>query len=300
MPFKDKLEKVCEKCTDATKKVYLQNIKRLYRFFDPEGEVPMSGTWLNSDKVLKQYKALPFSKRRALSVGAVKAARAYKMNSDAWYKRLVDDQDKYRANRNQNKRSSEEAQKMLKGGVKELKKMASEYKRQINRELGTTPTLKGLYKYQLYLAMRLFVELPFRNDFPTFRVSGQDGNYIIYKKKKKATFVVTEYKNSDRLGPRKVEITAALTRALKTFLKYRAPLVTHEFLFSGAKGKPMTKPSFSKAFHKITLDRSGKSFGSRILRIMHATENADIIEKSSELTNKMLHTASQTKQYIKK
>jgi hypothetical protein len=150
--------------------------------------------------------------------------------------------------------------------------------------------------------MRLFVEIPFRNDFVTFRVDGthKTENYIVYKKKKKAVFVVQQYKNSDKLGTRRVEISVALTKALKHFLHFRQPLVSHPYLFSTNDGKPLSKPAFSKAFHKIMDQESGKKFGSRIVRILHATENADIIEKSNELTNKLLHTSSQTKQYIKR
>ena len=300
MTFKTKLDKVCEKCSDNSKRVYLINIRRLYRLYDEDGEIPATESkWLKSKKLVDAYNKLPYSKRRALSVAGTKASRAYGVSSDEWYKRLVNDQELYLKNRTKNKRTPEEDAKMLKGGIKELKKIATEYKRKINRDL-KKPSIKSLRKYQLYISMRLFVELPFRNDFVSFLVSGKKDNYILYKKRKKAKFVVQKFKNSDKLGPREVEISVALTRALKQFLKFREPLVKHDFLFSNQDEKPMSKQAFSKAFHKVMEQESGKKFGSRILRIMHANENADIIEKSSELTNKMLHTSEQTKQYIKK
>ena len=45
-----------------------------------------------------------------------------------------------------------------------------------------------------------------------------------------------------------------------------------------------------------------KKIGSRTIRILHASdkENREAIEKSSELTKKLLHTAAQTKQYVRK
>ena len=151
--------------------------------------------------------------------------------------------------------------------------------------------------------MRLFVEFPARNDFPTIALTeSKDGNYVIYKKKRKATFVIQKFKNSDRLGPREITISVALTKVLKQFIKYRneIPEIKHDFILSNVSGDPMSKQAFSKAIHKITKDLSGKSFGSRILRILHATENATLIEKSNELSNKMLHSSKQTQQYIKK
>ena len=302
MTFVDKLNKVCEKCTANTKKVYLQNIRRLYRFLDADGEVPTNDSkWLEHKTVIKKYDALPFNIRRALSVAGLKAARAYGIDTDKWYKRLLNDQTLYRENRNKNKRTKEEDAKMLKGGTKELKKISAEYKRQINRELKADHNLKTLYKYMLYLILRLFVEFPARNDFPSVQlVESKTGNYVLYKKRKKATFVLKKYKNSDKLGPREIEISAPLTRVLKEFIKYREGLVEHDFLLSNAAGKPLSRQAFSKAVHKITSKLSGKSFGSRILRILHATENEELILKSKELSNKMLHTKSQTEQYVKK
>lgn len=300
MSFLEKLKAVCKNCSMNTIKVYHTNIKRLYRFFDDDGEIPLSAKWLNSDKVLAKYKKLPFNIRRHLSTAAVKAYQAYKVDNVAWYKRMISDQSLYQENRNKNKVTKSEKSKMLTGGLKELKNITTEFKRQINRSLRDEPSLKALYDYQLYISMRLFVELPFRNDFPTFNVNEKKINYIVWKKKPKAKFVVQDFKNSDKLGPREVEISKSLTKALKQFLKYRARVVEHDFLLTNMRGEPLSKAAFSKAIHGITKKLSGKSFGSRILRIIHATESSEIIEKSNALTNKLLHSSSQTQQYVKK
>mgnify|MGYP000742957852 CR=1 FL=1 len=148
--------------------------------------------------------------------------------------------------------------------------------------------------------LRLFLELPFRNDFVTFKLKNYNSkkdNYIILGKQ--ATFVVNQYKNSDLLGPRKVEISKSLTTALKQFLKYRSKIVKHDYLLTDMKNNPMKKASFGKSIQKIMETLTSKRIGSRIFRIMHANENKDVIRKASELTEKMLHTSTQTKQYIK-
>ena len=116
---------------------------------------------------------------------------------------------------------------------------------------------------------------------------------------KQATFVVNQYKNSDLLGPRKVEISKSLTTTLKQFLKYRSKIVKHDFLLTDMKNKPMNKASFGKSIQKIMETLTSKRIGSRIFRIMHANQNKDIIRKASALTEKMLHSSEQTKQYIK-
>ena len=114
---------------------------------------------------------------------------------------------------------------------------------------------------------------------------------------------MTEYKNSDRLGPREIKISRAGTMALKKFLAYRDKVeLKHDFLFSTKNGDKMSKSTFGKGLQATTSKILGKKIGSRIIRILHASdkENREAIEKSSELTKKLLHTAAQTKQYVRK
>ena len=77
--------------------------------------------------------------------------------------------------------------------------------------------------------------------------------------------------------------------------------VKHDFLLSNKKGGVLTKTAFSKALHKITKELLGVSFGSRLIRILAATDMKDEIDKVAELSNKMLHSAGskQTKQYTR-
>ena len=118
MGFEQKLRKVCEKCSASSIKTYLQTIKRLYRFYDPDGDIPDNGKWLSSSTVEKAYKELPFNKRRHLSTAAVKSHQAYKSSESKsgkeWYQRMLDDQEEYQENRNKNTATDSEQAKFLK------------------------------------------------------------------------------------------------------------------------------------------------------------------------------------------
>ena len=74
----------------------------------------------------------------------------------------------------------------------------------------------------------------------------------------------------------------------------------HDWLFSGKGGKKLTRPALGKLLHRTTLQLLGKSFGSRLIRVLAATESRKAIEEVSELSKKMLHTTAQTKQYTRK
>ena len=52
---------------------------------------------------------------------------------------------------------------------------------------------------------------------------------------------------------------------------------------------------------RVTEEIMGKSFGSRIIRILAAQDAKEVLEKANELANKMLHaTKTQTLEYSKK
>ena len=64
----------------------------------------------------------------------------------------------------------------------------------------------------------------------------------------------------------------------------------------------MSKGAMGKAVHRVTKELLGKAFGSRLIRVLAATELKPEIDKVAELGHKMLHSkgSKQTKQYTRK
>lgn len=300
-----KLKAVCKNCTKGTILVYFRNVKRLYRLLEEEKEIPSSATWLKNKTLVEKYKKLPLKVRRHLSIAAVKALKAYKEPSEKWEILMYKDASAYQRERGKNKRTDKEKSAWPKGGLNAVKKASKEQWKRVKLLLNAEPNLKTLYKYQLFLALKLFSELPFRNLFPTFSLEKSDeGNYIRKPKKGNFVFVVQQHKAAKKIGTREVTLSRASTMAVRKFLKYRAdvPEIKHTFLLSNKKGEKMSKSGFSKAMHRITKDLIGKSFGSRLIRILSATELKPELDKVAELKHKMLHSegSKQTKQYTRK
>ena len=155
----------------------------------------------------------------------------------------------------------------------------------------------------MYIVLRLFSKIPFRNTFADMHVSKSDGNYIEVPKRGPIVFHMREYKNSKQLGERKIKLDRGNTTQLKKFLIYREQLgLKHDYLLSTRTGAKMSRATLGKALHKKTKSLTGKAIGSRMIRILAAStpENQQAIEKAADLSNKMLHTMQQTKQYIRK
>ena len=71
-------------------------------------------------------------------------------------------------------------------------------------------------------------------------------------------------------------------------------------MLSNSKGEKLTKAALGKALRKITSDKLSKSIGTRMLRIFNASQNQALLEKAEEISNNMLHSAKQTKEYVRK
>ena len=302
------LKAVCKTCTPGTLKTYSANIRRLWKIYSGEPikslqELPKTSAWLMSDKFWKKYRAFPNNIRRHLSSASFILTKMYDLKSEnKWNIAMVKDAKEYEDKRNMHKKSSYENKNIPKDGLKSLKKALGIYKTQINSIFDSEPTLSGLYKYQLFLSLKLMsTNTPFRNDLPEINVEKETGNYL-KKKKNKYTIVMTKFKNSSKLGEREIPLDRANSMQMKKFLAYRDKVVDHEYLFSLKNGKPMSKGAFSQALISLTSRLLSKKIGSRLIRVMFASQNKEVLKKADEVSSKMLHseTGRQTRQYVRK
>jgi hypothetical protein len=275
-------------------------VKRLYKLVSKKEEIPSTGKWLSASKLLDAFKKLSLAQRRALSVAAVKAGKAYDVKVQKWEIMMYKAQAEYTDKRNKNLKSETEKKKWPAGGFSAIKKAAVEQKRRLKHILKNDPTLPGLYKYQFFIVLKLFASLPFRNTFADLQVEKSPGNYLEIPKKGSIKIILRKYKNVKQLGEKTFTLNRSNTTQLRKFLKYREGLVEHNYLLSTRTGKRMTRATMGKALHKVTKEILGKSFGSRIIRVLAATESKQEIDKIADLSDKMLHTTEQTKQYTRK
>jgi len=217
---------------------------------------------------------------------------------------MYKDASKYQAERNKNKKSDTEKALWPKKGYGVLKEAARDQWKRIKHIITDAPSLAGLYKYQMFMVLKLFAEIPFRNTFATLEINKTDeNNYINLPKKGNASFVVRKHKSSKYIGEREVKLSRAATMALRKFLRYREKVVDHKFFLTSKTGGKMSRAALGKALHRYTKTLTGKKgFGSRMIRVLAATDKKDEIAAVSELSNKLLHSTSgkQTKQYVRK
>lgn len=300
----DKLKTVCSKCTKDTIKTYERNVKRLYKLTHTNNEVSLNSKWVN-DTLLKKLKDQPLNVRRHLSIAAVKFLKAIKAKEGLikkYSEQMFSDANKYKANRSKNEWSEKELKNKPKGGMKDIKKATTEIMRKVRRIINNEdePTLKTLYKYQAAILLKLYQEAPLRNLFATFDLDDKKSNNYIKTGKGNFVLFIRKHKNSKKTGDSEIKLSRASTMALRKFLKYKEKVNDKSFLFTNMKGEKLSKQSLSKMLHRVTSDVLSKSFGSRMIRILKATESKDKIDEVHKLADNMLHSVEQQKQYVRK
>ena len=305
MKLQDKLKSVCKNCTVATIKTYARNIKRLYALTHTSAmEDKLESKWLN-EALLKKLEDLPLNVRRHLSIAAVKFAQAMKAPKktiDKFTKQMLDDSLKYKQKRGKNEWTEKELAKKPKGGMKSVKKASSQILAKVKRliENEKEPSLKTLFKYQAYVLLKLYLEVPLRNTFATFDTTDKKTNNYIKTGKGNFTLVIRHHKNSKKTGGSEIKLSRAATMAVRKFIKYKNTVHDKDYLFTNMKGEKLSKQSLSKMLHRVTSDTLGKAFGSRMIRVLAATEKKDEIKEVQELAKNMLHSVEQQAQYVRK
>ena len=306
--FWKKLKSSCKKCTENSIKTYFRNITRLYRLVHKEEEVPANAKWLSNKKMYEAYKKIDLNKRRHLAIAGWKVAQTFGVEeSDAgkkWKLAMLEDASKYQAHRAKNQKSEKEEKLWPKGGYSAIKKASSELLKRIKHAIAGEPTLATLYRYQMYIALKLYAEIPLRNTLASVQIEkNENANYLDMPKKGSAKLVIRKHKTSKQIGEKIIPVSRGRTTAIRKFLKYRAQLdLEHDFLLSNKSGKPLSKPAFGKALQRVTGDILGKKIGSRLIRVRAATASADVIKAAADLSNKLMHSESgkQTKLYVRK
>ena len=279
-------------------------MRRLYHLLErkEKTDFPSKKSDLTDAKLKAKYEKEPLNKRRHLSTGAQMFFKSFGDENAYWQTQMMKDSTAYQEERSKNKMSSKEKNKWIDDALKKLKKASTEMMRGITHKLKKEGTLANLWLYTQYFVARFYSEITLRNELATVQLeSVKKNNYLKKTKGSKYTLIMRDFKASDRIGERKIELSAALSKVVTKYLKYRKKLnLKHNNLLSNSQGRPLTKSGLGKALRAITKDRLNKEVGTRMLRVFNATSHRKLLEAADKLSNEMLHSTKQTRDYVRK
>lgn len=303
MTVLETLKKKLPKSKESSLKVYARSLKRLYNQIDrKDNEVPESHSWLSDKDLKKAFEKIDVNIRRHLSSAAHIFLKAIGKPSDYWLEKMFSDQTKYKDHRKQNNKSATEQRLWITDGLKKLKLASTEYKRRIRNKLKKEPAIDNLWLYTQYLILRFYSEIQLRNDLANIQLKPEKkNNYLQKVKGGKYKLVMRTFKASDVIGERVIEISKALSRVLTEYIKFRSKVdLKHDYLLANSRGGVLSKAALGKTLRKLTKDLLDKGIGTRILRVFKASLNSKLLEKADKISNDLLHSAKQTREYVRK
>jgi len=303
--FYKKMHKVSPNVTEQTLYVYLRNVTRLYKLTHETDTVPATGAWLSEKKLYDTFDKLDLSKRRLLSVAAVKAAKAYGVKDEEWQKRLAKASDAYDKHRVKRKITEKEKSKWP-DSLDALHKAAKQQKiisrRSLNRK---TKTLKDLLEIQKWVILVLYANHPIRLDFADVHLgkpeAGKQLNYLHRDKRKPWTLTLRKYKTAKYRGETVILMKRQASMALSMFVPLVKELTEHGKLLTNTRGQALSRNALSKLLTKLTKYHLGKKgFSAGLNRVLFSTKNKEVLEKASEITQGMQHNLKQSLRYSRK
>ena len=304
--FYTKLKKVSPNVTDQTLYVYLRNVSRLSQLIHDSDTIPATGTWLSQKTLYDAFDRLDLSKRRLLSVAAVKASKAYGLKDDKqWQKRLADASDAYDKHRTKRKMSTKEKGKWP-DSLDALSKAAKLQKTLSRRSLKKSEKkLKDLLSIQRWVILILYANHPVRLDFADVLLKTPEKdtqqNYLYRDRRKGWTLVLRKYKTAKYRGETIIKMKRQVSLALTKFVPIVQNLTDHGKLLTNSKGGPLTRNGLSKLLTQLTQYHLGKKgFSASLIRVLSATKHKDVLEKASEITKGMQHNLKQSLRYSRK
>ena len=300
--FVKKLKSKCKQCSDSSILAYYRTILRLYKLNSDDEDIPLNKKWIMNKTLIRKYKALHLGSRRHLSNGAVKFFQLLGQENMTWYNFMMKDSQAYSTKRSKNEKSESEEERWLKDGWKGIRKAANEFMRRERKHIfDGEPSIGKLYKYQQYIVLRLFSEVPFRNGFADLSVKKKkDNNYIEVPRKGGIKFLIRNYKNSKVDDEKEIVLSRGLSTQLKKFLKFRDQVVDNEWFLNTIKKTKLSRSALGKMVIRTTKKLLNKKIGSRIIRLLAATSHKSEIDKLKKLSNSMLHSQKQTSEYVRK
>lgn len=162
---------------------------------------------------------------------------------------------------------------------------------------------------QEYLLLKLYKEIPSRNDFARIKIVKQseynklknndmEENYLVISRDG-MYFIINLWKTKKSKGDRRrVEVPDNLVKLIRAVIRKKD---NPDYLFEDAKGQPLSRNSLTKLFNRIFANYfPTKKISTSMLRhLFLTTKYGDIKKEMEEDANNLGHSVDTQKNYIK-
>lgn len=314
------LEKIYDKLSEkglnhSSVKLYISNLKTLYKHINSEGELKDLKFLNNKEKVFEVLEKMRFSTKKTHLGGILSILRSFKTpQNNKNYKIYTDYLNELVENRQEDKNKKTETQEKNWKTMDEVKEIFQKLKDEVYEFINNKDLkMKQYEKLVSLLTLSLYVLQEPRRNKDYLEMYFCDKSHIKKDKKKNYvfknsngtySFLFHSYKTSKKFGSQEFEVeNPELNEIISKYLE-------HHPLNKGKKGKSFCVPflvksdgthmnqinSITRVLNKVF----GNGISSSMLRHIYLSDKfSDVLKQKQEVSEKMAHGLSTQKDYIK-
>ncbi len=299
-----------KKRSEKTIKMYIANIKKLYKILDFEDEMEDLDWLTDVEKVTDILADKHFTTLRNYlnSIIVALIATEYPEELIKEYQSIRDQYNKQYIDENANGIiSSSQADNFA--TMDEINNVLKEMKQEIDSKKLFRKDISSKEKafLQMYVMINILTQYPFRNDlagmkyikkkpFNNLSKEEKEKNNYLLQDGNKFYFILNEYKTQAKYGEKKILVEK---NNLPSLLRKYIPLLDSEYLFVSSTGKPISRNSLTQLLSKTFEKYLGKKISTTLLRKIYMSSKYDPkINKEMEKDAEILGHSKETGQLI--
>jgi len=263
--------------SEKTVKMYIANIKKLYKLLGNDDEMEDLDWLTDVEKVTDILSDKHFTTLRNYLNSIIVSLQVTEYPDELIkeYQSIRDEfNDKYIKENSTGVISAKQEQNFA--SMDEINNVIKEMKEEIDSKKlfrkDITPKEKALV--QMYIMINILTQYPFRNDLAGMKfIKKKDFNNLSMEDKKKNNyllqdkndfyFILNEYKTQAKYGEKKIKVEK---NNLPSLLRKYIPLLDNEFLFTSSTGKPFSRNALTQILSKTFEKYLGKKISTTLLR----------------------------------
>lgn len=284
--------------SEKTVKMYIANIKKLYKLLGNDDEMEDLDWLTDVEKVTDLLSDKHFTTLRNYLNSIIVSLQVTEYPDELIkeYQSIRDEfNDKYIKENSTGVISAKQEQNFA--SMDEINNVIKEMKEEIDSKKlfrkDITPKEKALV--QMYIMINILTQYPFRNDLAGMKfIKKKDFNNLSMEDKKKNNyllqdkndfyFILNEYKTQAKYGEKKIKVEK---NNLPSLLRKYIPLLDNEFLFTSSTGKPFSRNALTQILSKTFEKYLGKKISTTLLRKIYMSSKyqgtKEEMEKDAEI-----------------
>ena len=266
------------KRSEKTVKMYIGNIKKLYKILGEEGEIEDLDWLTDVEKVSDKLSDKHFTTYRNYLNSIIVSLQAteypkelieeYQKSRDEFNKKYIDENSLGTISKKQEENFTT---------MEEINEVINDMKQEINsKKLFTKEdiTAKERALVQVYMMINILTQYPFRNDLAGMKfIKKKEFNNLSKEEKKennyllqegnKFYFILNQYKTKAKYGEKKIEINK---NGLPSLIRKYIPMLDNEYLFTTSTTNPISRNALTQLLSKTFEKYIGKKISTTLLR----------------------------------